>query len=50
MHRAVNDRAGAVLLAPRQLGLTDVALDERERRLQRIDVPDAPACASCAAE
>src|SRR4029077_632954 len=40
LHRTVGDDAVAVLGGPRDLPLRDVATDEREGRLQRVDVPD----------
>src|SRR4029079_7570648 len=38
LHRAVADDPGAARSAPRDLALARVAPDERERRLQRVDV------------
>ena len=40
LHRAVTDDPGAALRAPWNLPLRGITADERERRLQRIDVPD----------
>ena len=40
LHGAVADDARVVALAPRNLVFTGRAIDERKRRLQRIDVPD----------
>ena len=41
LHRAVDDHAGAVGGAPRDLARSDGSPDHRERRLQRLHVADA---------
>ncbi|HYL21451.1 MAG TPA: DUF4332 domain-containing protein [Gemmatimonadales bacterium] len=40
LHRAVREDARSVRRAPGDLPSRDIATDERERRLERIDVPD----------
>jgi hypothetical protein len=40
LHRAVTDRPGMMPGTPGDLACGGLALDQRERRLQRIDMPD----------